>query len=427
MEKRLLGSMIASIMLAGAGFALHPDYEEICMINGIDKCEELFSGWETQAKATTSKFYCEEGESMGWVASPYLRGYVEAYKASGDTYWLDRFVKSFNGAICRPDLYADNDCPSCRFTLETYDSAFAPEWGWYEVSDWYSEDDTTRFDFIVGEGLTLRAVGGFIKEVYDDPSLHPRYKADADHYLNLSTESLIPKWDRRNLFLPAENASGGVYLFQNHTGQLRESMTLPHNQMQEMAKALIIFYQITGDEEYRHKVEDILRFFKSKWYTSGGYIEWHYWDPAGPWDYGTDGSPEHWINVDHRGGYSAIVADTVVKAYLAGIEITEQEAAEFLRAMKRKADTKSGWYVPDSYGMIDSSILIRTRDSLLASPAGWGARTEGIPAFIAIVRGNSSCMPVTQEALIGTVGNWKRGEATLVTLMNMVRRWKDGC
>jgi len=375
------------VILVPAVLALHPDYDQVCIENAIDRCGGLFNTWDATARAYNSQFYCEDGESMGWVAGPYLRGYIEAYKATGDTYWLTRFVGAFNGAICRTDSDPDNDCTTCYFTQETYDAQYAPEWGWYEVSDWYSIDSQTRFDFIVGEGLTLRAVAGFIKEVYDDPVLQTEFKVDADYYLDLAEDYLISKWDRRNLFLPAD--TGSVYLFQNHTGQRRESVSLPHNQMQELAKALIIFYEITGNTEYRYKVEQMLQFFKSKWYDSNGYIEWHYWDPAGPWDY-TNGEPEHRVNVDHKGGYSAIVADTVIKAYLAGIEITEQEANDFLSAIQYKADTKSGWYVPVSFGVLDTQVLIDTRDSLLADPGGWGARTEGIPTFMAIMNSNSN-------------------------------------
>jgi len=427
MEKWLLILMITPFV-----FGLHPDYEEICISGNTDVCQQLYDNWDASARTSFDKSFCTaEGESMGWVEGPYLRGYIEAYKASGDTFWLTRFVKAFNGAICRDDGYTDNDCSACHFTQETYDPQFAPEWGWYEVSDWYSIDSTTRFDFIVGEGLVLRAVAGFIKEVYDNPSLHAQFKADADYYLALSEDNLIPKWDRRNLFLPAglEPFEGSVYLFQNHSGQRRESMSLPHNQMQEMAKALIIFYQITGNEEYRNKVEEIMQFFKSKWYEDNGYIEWHYWDPAGPWDY-TDGQAEHWIGVDHKSGYSAIVADTVAKAYIAGIEITESEFSQFYEAIKHKSETKSGWYVPASYGVAYPEVLQSKLASLQADPTGWGARTEGIPEFMAIMMQNSTmttgvCSQKSQ--LIQAIDDWKNGIASITILMLRINEWKNGC
>ncbi len=358
------------------------DYNDICIVDNKDVCKQLFEQWNTTRREYTGRDYCtQQGESMGWVTAKIWLGYIYGYRVSKNRYWLRRFVKEFNGAICREDSYTDNDCSQCLFTNETYDPRYAPEPGWYEVSDWYSIDGKTKFDFIVGEGLILQPLGLFIETVRNDPELEAEFGDDADYYLKLAERYLIPKWDRRDLWIDLD-ADTGVYLFQNHTGQRRQAMSLPHNQMQEFTQALMTFYRITGNDWYKQRVEKVHNFFISKWFDSSGYVEWHYWDPAGSWDYFGDGSAKHWIDVDQSSGYSAIVTSSVMEGYRNCISFSKEQADDFIRSIKHKADTQSGWYVPVSVAWLDTQARAVVRDSLLADPNGWGARTSDIPEFV---------------------------------------------
>jgi hypothetical protein len=378
--------------------ALSSDYDKVCIVNSKDVCKDMLIKWNASVRAENTQYYCSsEGESIGWLQGPYLRNYIYAYKATGDRYWLQRFADEFNGAICREST---KSCAVCKFTNETYDPQFAPEPGWYQVGGYNLPNDTvTRFDFIVGEGLLIYPMAMFIETVYDDPSLQPEFKDDADYYLALAENSLISKWDRRNLFLQSSEKSG-VYLFQNHTGHLRVGMSLPHNQMQMLTQTMIIFYRITGNEWYKDRVDKVNQFFIENINDSTGYWEWNYWEPAGPWDYweqghtdpnnywpddrDTEGELKHWVGPDHKSGYSAIAADTVFESYRNCITYDEDGANEMLAAMKHKAATKSGWYVPISAAWFDNETMIKVRDRLISassSPNSWAFQTGELPEF----------------------------------------------
>lgn len=439
-------------------------YSDVC-ITSKDVCTELFQGWNESMRSSKGSYCSAAGESMGWVQGPYLYGYIYGYLASNDTYWLERFVKEFNRAICRPDNNPENECSPCLFTNETYDEALEPEPGWYEVSGWYSIDGKTRFDFIVGEGITMGAVALFIEAVMQDSSLHAQFLDDAEYYLWLLDDVLVPKWDRRQLFLEAE--TGGVYIFQNHTGHRRDSMSLPINQMGELALAQMTLYRITGKQNYKERVEKIISFFKSKWYNESGYVQWNYWDPAGPWDYFPDGSPKHGSWPDHRSGYSAIAATLVMEAYRNCMGIDNAEVQAFQDAMWHKKATKPGWYIPHSMAWLELDAKTDIRDRLLADPKSWGARTSGIPHFLYIMQYdqrlyshcNHECVPapeicgngidedcegedapclcgqadkdrnniIENSELRDYIKIWFTGDVMTLELMQAIGKWKQGC
>jgi hypothetical protein len=48
---------------------------------------------------------------------------------------------------------------------------------------------------------------------------------------------------------------------------------------------------------------------------SGKYWVWNYWEPAGPWDYRSDGSARHWVGVHPNGGYYGIDVEGMVAAF----------------------------------------------------------------------------------------------------------------
>ncbi len=47
----------------------------------------------------------------------------------------------------------------------------------------------------------------------------------------------------------------------------------------------------------------------------GKYYVWNYWDPAGAWDYKSNGSTKHWVGVHPNGGYYAIDVEGIVTAF----------------------------------------------------------------------------------------------------------------
>jgi hypothetical protein len=51
----------------------------------------------------------------------------------------------------------------------------------------------------------------------------------------------------------------------------------------------------------------------------GTYVIWNYWEPAGAWDYKSDGLPKHWIGVHPNAAYYDIDVEGIVAAYKHGL------------------------------------------------------------------------------------------------------------
>jgi hypothetical protein len=348
---------------------------EFCTEGGTDRCEEALATWDSHMQGYGSRAYCdEEGESMGWVEGHILNAFAFGYLATSDTYYLDKLVEHINGAVCREDEDTENDCERCLFTEETYDDSLDPEWGWYEVSEWYSIDGSTRFDFIVGEGITLQAMVLFIEMVQADPALDADYGADADHYLSLLRDELIPKWDRRELFVDVGDGVG-VYLFQDHPGHRRQRMTLPHNQMYELAQALLSMLRVTGESWYRERTTQLYSHFAANTYEEEGLVNWNYWDPAGPWDYDESGDPRHWIGEEHRCGYKGITSTSIIEAARHCVVFDETDVSAVMERHRvyREANDCS---VPAVFGYFDEALLEAAFESVARDPTSWGNLVE---------------------------------------------------
>ncbi|MFC1654405.1 hypothetical protein ACFL2F_01260 [Myxococcota bacterium] len=348
---------------------------EFCMEGNVDKCQEALDIWDQRMRNDSGRDYCTaQGESMGWVEGHILNAFAYGYLATRDTVYLDKLVQHIDGAICR-----SNECDPCLFTRETYDANLAPEWGWYEVSDWYSEDGVTRFDFMVGEGIMLQAVVLFIEAVRSDPALSADYRDDADYYLALLEDELVPKWDRRDLFKD-ENASAGVYIFQDHPGHLRQSMSLPHNQLYEFAQAILGLWRVTGDTWYRDRAGAVFNHWVTNKFDDSGVVNWNYWDPAGAWDYDINGDPLHWVGEEHTCGYKGITSAALVETGRHCLVVTEQDIQG---VMERHAiySAANSCSPPPVFGYFDEAALEAAFEAVRADPTSWGNLT-GTPLLL---------------------------------------------
>jgi hypothetical protein len=62
----------------------------------------------------------------------------------------------------------------------------------------------------------------------------------------------------------------------------------------------------------------------------GKYLVWDYWDPAGPWDYKSDGSTKHWVGVHPNGGYYGVDIEAIANAYEHGLVFTKADIAKLI-------------------------------------------------------------------------------------------------
>jgi hypothetical protein len=278
--------------------------------------------WEKHILADTRNRYCDRelGEEIGWRVSPFEKGFLEGYKATHDTKWLDLLVDWGDSWIARgvkePDGFTGWPKPQGAST-----SAVA--------------GFTT--DNMLGEAMGLRPLVQMARIVRQTPALQARYGQKADAYLKLA-ETVFEKWDKRGCW--REVKDGGVWVVPpfgvdlqsgrftaGYEQRFTNGFTNPDNKQNLTALWLIALYDATGKPVYRERAEKWWRVMKSRMRLRDGgrYYEWNYWDPAGPWDYRPDGSAKHWIGVHPNGGYYAIDLEGITTAYEHNLVFTREQ------------------------------------------------------------------------------------------------------
>jgi len=86
-------------------------------------------------------------------------------------------------------------------------------------------------------------------------------------------------------------------------------------------------HDVTNKPIYKERAEKWWRLMKSRMRTreEGKYFVWNYWDPAGPWDYKSDGSTRHWVGIHPNGGYYLIDVESIVTAFEHGLVFTKED------------------------------------------------------------------------------------------------------
>ena len=157
------------------------------------------------------------------------------------------------------------------------------------------------------------------------------------------SEQMFEKWDSRGAW--RETKEGGLWVVppfgvdpktgkwtEGYERRNKDGFSLPDNKENFIALWLISMYDVTHKPIYRERAEKWWRVQKSrmKLRENGKYFVWDYWEPAGPWDYKSDGSARHWVGVHPNGGYYAIDVEGIVAAYEHGLVFTKEDIARLI-------------------------------------------------------------------------------------------------
>ena len=106
----------------------------------------------------------------------------------------------------------------------------------------------------------------------------------------------------------------------------------------------------------------------------GTYVIWNYWEPAGAWDYKSDGLPKHWIGVHPNAAYYDIDVEGIVAAYKHGLVFNKDDID---RLIATAIAEKRYWtaLVP-----FDDTIQKQFEDTL--DPSTWGGLSR-VPWYLA--------------------------------------------
>jgi hypothetical protein len=106
-----------------------------------------------------------------------------------------------------------------------------------------------------------------------------------------------------------------------------DGLSHPDNKENHIARWLIAMFDVTRKPVYRERSEKWWQLMRSRMKTREDekYFVWNYWEPAGPWDYKSDGSTKHWVGVHPNGGYYAIDAEGIIMAFEHGLVFSRED------------------------------------------------------------------------------------------------------
>src|SRR5208282_1766457 len=107
----------------------------------------------------------------------------------------------------------------------------------------------------------------------------------------------------------------------------------------------------------------------------GTYENWNFWEPAGAWDYKSNGQPKHWIGVHPNAAYYDIDVEGIVAAYEHGLVFNKDDIN---RLIATAFTEKQYWtaLVP-----FDDTIQQQFEDTL--DPSSWDGFSKA-PWYLAI-------------------------------------------
>jgi hypothetical protein len=325
------------------------------------------------------------GEELGWLVSPFISGFHYGHLATGDTRWVE-LLWEWAEACHRRSLKEPDGFP-----------------GWPKTGSGGAVADSLYTDSLLGEAMLLRPIVLMAGRILKTPALAGKWGDQARSYLELAG-TIFEKWDARGCWRKVE--AGGLWVvpewgIDQATGQwtagYAERQTTgfsnPANKQNAIACWLLALHDATGKSVYRERAGAWFQLMKSRMRTraDGKYFVWNYWDPAGPWDYKSDGSTRHWVGVHPNGGYYGIDVEGIVTAFEHGIVFTRGDidrliatnrdymwnqqvnGAKFQRIDGGAPDPR--W--KDSPGVLWTALVPydeTLRKILLANhdPAGWG-------------------------------------------------------
>jgi hypothetical protein len=267
-----------------------------------------------------------KGENFCWNAAYDLGRFVAAYRAFGDTAWLDAGLRYYEFLVGNLDQGPDGYL------------------GWIGP---YEYDESVWCDVHVGDAILFDGLLGFSEVVLADPKLKARYGERARKYVELARRNLFEKWDARGTWVV--DGPYGAYRSWNRYGapgnlkdwpvrdDIRNSnLALPFNKQDDVGAAALKLYRITGEQQFRDRAYRIFAFHKSRLNLIDDRYAWNYWEPAGAADIDLPaGKTRHWVNVHPDRPYQAGEVGHIADAYHTGVVFDEQDIRRILNANLR--------------------------------------------------------------------------------------------
>jgi hypothetical protein len=253
-------------------------------------------------------------KSYAWGESYNMMAFATMYEATGDIKYLNTLSRHIDIVLKNRD---DN------LGIKDYKGRSMPGWG----TQGYSKNPDAYYVWAVHTGMITYPMAQFVRFVYEDESLHKKFKAKADTYL-AEVERSVKAHDED--FIPGPGSDEGYYTFGDATAEVGIALeTLPFNQQNALGRTIIELYRITGKEEYLDKATRLANFMKHRLYIfpNGSYV-WMYHLPPSTLEGPIELSEVEASQVASRcedTSHAAINADFMVQAYKAGIVFDDED------------------------------------------------------------------------------------------------------
>ena len=294
------------------------------------------------------------GEKIGTAIAPMLETQIWAYRYSGDTAWLDRFVSIVEALM--KQLGDDPDGLK----------------GWYSGADTRSFrsrwptvwPDGYRAAFQGPEARLLAAVLELPLEIKGEPKLQEKYGEKADAWVELIEEKILPKWEKQSLLAglsedravfthPVRAMKTGESGWVDYPGLLRkeDNITLPHPDISDIARLQLKLWQLKGNREHRLLAARLMRWQKSclRPGKDDSYW-WNYWDPAEEFDFRPAGGLSFGMYIDPDPVQCLRDVEAFVEAYHSGVVIDKDDlrrlAATQTKIMAKGDPERPSWKGP---------------------------------------------------------------------------------
>jgi hypothetical protein len=262
------------------------------------------------------------GESFCWHASAEMGEFVDYYKLTKNTEWLDEGIRYYDWLIDR--MITDPDGHRGWIGIYDYNRRY---WG----------------DAIVGDALLLSGMLEFSNLVLKDKSLHDKYLEKAESYVKIAEIDFFEKWDHKGCWF--DDAPYGSYMFSTKylkPDNLKQwetiksgsssGVSLPFNMQADAAELLLEMYKFTGKQKYWDRAQTIYFTAKSNFQYFDNHYCWNYWTPLTPNDVDLGRkNVKLWVGVhEWRSGYQAGEVGKIVYAYHHGIVFDKQDMQRIL-------------------------------------------------------------------------------------------------
>ncbi|HXR07822.1 MAG TPA: twin-arginine translocation signal domain-containing protein [Candidatus Acidoferrum sp.] len=337
-RREFVKGLSRTTVVLGAAQALGPGPAWAALAQGMPPwippslAKSWLEQWQKYILSDARSRFCDKelGEEIGWLISPFLSGFYYGWLATHDAGWVDRLVDWTDAWVGRGLTEPDGFI------------------GWPKREAAGTDTDqlnSYNADSLLGEAMALRPVTRMAGQILKDPALKPKYQAKAESYLKLS-EQIFAKWDQRGAW--RDTANGGAisivlpFGMDAASGKWSEGyakrldpatgFSHPDNKANAVALWLLALHDATGKSAYKSRAEKWYRLMKSRMKTrdNGQYFVWNYWEPAGAWDYKSDGSPKHWVGVHPNGGYYGIDVEAIVAAREHGLVFDQEDMARLI-------------------------------------------------------------------------------------------------